>query len=95
MDEDEEQYRSDLGQFQKKPGQTKCSNCSHVYNNRYIPKYCGSCHFLLGGKYEKKEKSLDAKMLTASIASVRTNVAGSNVRTFVSISGEMKVRKSY
>ena len=68
MNPDEEQYRSDL--YRPKSGQTKCRNCSKVYNNRFVPKYC-SCFYLLGGKYEKKEKILDAMMVTDNLASIR------------------------
>ena len=92
MDYDQEQLRIDLGR--RKSGTTTCSNCSRAYNNRCVPKYC-SCFYFLGGNFQKKEVQLDAKMLTQSIASIRTNVAGLNNRSFVSLGNNTKVTTTF
>ena len=92
MDEDEQQARFMLSRSIKKSGQSKCNNCSKVYNNRCIPKYCSSCYYHIGGTYKKHDKPVDAKMITDDLASVRTNIAGPNVRSFVSLRPKYKVR---
>ena len=76
----------------KKSGQKKCLNCQKSYNNAAIPEYCTGCNQYLGGKYKPLAAKLDAKLLTDSLASTRVNVAGPNIRTFVSIGEEKKVR---
>lgn len=55
--------------------------------------YCTTedCFYYLGGSYTPKEKSLDAYLLSTSVASVRKNVAGVPVRVFVDLQ-ENKVR---
>ena len=75
----------DLGSLAKKKGQTVCHGCPTVYNNRVLPQNCGNCSAYLGGKYEAKEKVMDAKMITADIASVRLNQAGIPIRVFVDL----------
>ena len=91
MDDDEQQARLCLSQSRKKSGQTQCDSCSQTYNNRCIPKYCTSCSYHLGGTYQIEEKPLDAKMITKDLASVRTNVAGQNTRSFVTLEPQIKV----
>ena len=80
----------------KKKGHTYCPRCGKEYNNRVKPKYCTqeNCDAYLGGKYKPPDKNqiLDAKLITAHIASVRLNKAGVPVRTFVDLK-QNKVRK--
>ena len=75
----------DLGSLATKKGQTVCHGCHTVYNNKVLTRECKNCHAYLGGKYEAKEKVLDAKMITSDIASVRLNQAGLPVRIFVDL----------
>ena len=70
MYEDAQQLLYNFGRNHKQRGQTKCNNCSKIYNNRRVPRYC-SCLSYLGGQYTENEKQLDAKMLTEDIASIR------------------------
>ena len=68
-------------------GQTVCNKCLKVFNNRAVPQHCDSCNHYLGGKFEKKETKIqDAKLITANLASVRTNQVGLATRTFVDVS---------
>ena len=68
-------------------GQRVCQKCLKSYNNRAIPEYCDGCKHYLGGKFKKKELNIqDAKMVTGSLSSVRTNKAGLATRTFVDLS---------
>ena len=58
-----------------------------IYLKRWVPLYCfgEDCHYYLGGSYAPKEKSLDAQLLTSSLASVRKNVAGVPIRILVNL----------
>ena len=77
---------------QKKSGQTVCPKCSAKYNNAVVPDNCNTCDHFLGGKYRPKEIDIDAKLLTSNLASIRVNLAGINVRTFVDIGESRKVK---
>jgi hypothetical protein len=71
----------------QKSGQTICPKCSKQYNNRACPNRCteANCQAFLGGNFIPKEKTLDAKLITSTIASVRLNTAGVPVRVFVDL----------
>lgn len=70
-------------------GQTVCRKCTRSYNNRAVPEYCHDCNYFLGGQHVKSQKlkgSCDSRLITSSLASVRTNTAGIPTRTFVDLS---------
>ena len=67
-------------------GQKICPKCLKSYNNRVVPQYCQDCSEYLGGRYVPKEKkSADPHLITSTLASVRTNIAGVPIRTFVDV----------
>ena len=71
-------------------GQKVCGNCSKSFNNRAVPEFCDQCNHYLGGKFEIKDKKLkDSLLITATLASVRTNPAGVATRTFVDVALNM------
>ena len=79
----------------KKPGHTSCNNCGKEYNNNAVPRLCISCNHYLGGKavLATKPTVAAAFLVTAVLASVRQSDTGANVRIFVSIGEERKVRE--
>ena len=93
MSEDTDYCRTTILK-RKRSGHFTCSNCNAVYNNAHIPKLCTNtpCDQFLGGKYEPKVKQLDAKLLTEHLVSVRVREKGLNIRTFVQIGKDKKVR---
>ena len=77
----------------RKTGHKKCPGCPQVYNNNAIPERCSACNTYIGGKYVAPLKKLGAILITACIVSVRQNETGHNVRTFVDMSEEKKVKR--
>ena len=77
----------DLGSLGRQlSGQKVCPKCFKSYNNRVVPQYCQNCNEYLGGRYVPKEKKgTDPHLITSTLASVRTNIAGVPIRTFVDV----------
>ena len=82
----------------KKSGQKTCDKCKLVYNNAAIPEFCTNetssnetCKNYLGGKFKPATSKLDATMISSTLASVRVNATGQNIRTFVKVGKERKV----
>ena len=78
----------ELGSLQRqKSGQSNCPNrnCDRTFNNRAKPANCDKCGTFIGGSFKPKEKTLDAKILTSSIVSVRQNLMGVPTRVFVDL----------
>ena len=84
-----------LGELKrKKSGQLKCQNCQKSYNNASTPQYCSNdlCKKWLGGKFVPKPSQPTAFLLNDKLASVRIREKGRNIRAFVSIGAQKKVR---
>ena len=78
--------------WKKKRGHTTCNNCGKVYNNNSVPRFCSCDHYLGGqGKSDTLTSITGALMITAALASVRSNERGENVRTFACLGKDKKV----
>ena len=80
--------------LKRKAGNKECTGCGKSYNNKSLPKVCSNspCKTYPGGKFVAKVCKLAAILITAFIVSVRLNEKGPNVRVFVDMGEEKKVR---